>query len=93
MSARIPFRPSCGFMGADFMNDWCGRCERDKAFREDRGDSCTIAADTMCFNITDPEYPVEWRQDGPSGPRCTAFVPADAAMQPIDPAAVVRPLL
>jgi hypothetical protein len=75
------------------MEDWCGRCKRDQAFRDDAGDSCPIAANTMAYSITDPEYPREWRQDGPSGPRCTAFEAIDAAVQPIDPAAVVRPLL
>jgi hypothetical protein len=91
--APVLFRPSCGSDGADFMARWCGRCRLDRAFREDRGDSCTIAAATMAFAISDPEYPREWRRDGPSGPRCTAFEAIDPADTPLDPAAVVRPLL
>ncbi len=87
------FRPHCGSAGADFMNAWCGRCQLDAAFRDGTGGSCRIAADTMRFDVTDPEYPREWRQDGPQGPRCTAFVPVDVSDQPIDPTAVVRPLL
>lgn len=89
---HIPFRPSCGSAGADFMNVWCARCQRDVAFHEGTGDSCRIAADTMAYAKDDPNYPVEWRQDGPSGPRCTAFEAIDPTSQPIDPAAGVRDL-
>jgi hypothetical protein len=83
------YRPACGSEGADFMDRWCGRCEHDRSFREESGDSCTIAADTMVYNKHDPEYPREWRQDGPEGPRCTAFKAIDPADQPIDPSAAV----
>jgi hypothetical protein len=85
-----PYRPSTGTEGADFMSRWCYRCERDRAFREDDGDSCPIAAATMVYGVNDPAYPKEWREDGPSGPRCTAF---EGAEPPQDPAAVVRELL
>ena len=70
---RVPYRPSNGSEGADFMANWCDRCERDRAFREDDGDSCEIAAATMIYASTHPKYPTEWREDGPEGPRCTAF--------------------
>ena len=66
--AAIPYRPSSGSEGADFMEQWCCRCEADV-----NGD-CPIAADTMIYRISDPQYPSEWREDGPLGPRCTAFV-------------------
>lgn len=87
MSVPIPYRPSCGSEGADFMSRWCDRCERDRAFREDDGDSCPIAAATMIYERRDPAYPPEWREDGPQGPRCTAFVlTGDSVLSPLDEA-------
>ncbi|KKC25794.1 hypothetical protein WP12_12110 [Sphingomonas sp. SRS2] len=83
------YRPSNGSEGRDFMNRWCGVCERDRAFREGEGDSCEIAAMTMAVSVDDPAYPREWRQDGPNGPRCTAYE-GDAHL---DPSAVVARLL
>lgn len=76
LEGRIPYRPANGFEGADFMASFCDRCERDEAFRQGTGDSCSIVADTMCLDTDEEGYPVEWRQDGPEGPRCTAFVRA-----------------
>ncbi len=90
---RIAYRPSCGSEGADFMQRWCGKCALDRAFQQGEGDSCDIAAATMAFDITDPEYPDEWRKDGPAGARCTAFQAIDSMVIPLDPSAVVRPLL
>jgi hypothetical protein len=72
--ATSPYRPTSGTEGADFMEAFCDRCTRDAAFRAGTGDSCPIAADTMVFAVTDPEYPAEWVQDE-RGPRCTAFDP------------------
>jgi hypothetical protein len=59
-----------------FMRQWCSRCERDKLWRDDLGDSCPIVADTMIYDIDEPKYPNEWRY-ADRGPVCTAFV-ADA---------------
>ncbi len=87
MSAPQLYRPSCGTEGADFMLYWCGRCERDRGTREDPvfGEGCPIAAATMAHQIDDPKYPREWREDGPEGPRCTAFELAhDVALGPVD---------
>lgn len=69
-----PYRPSNGTEGADFMDEWCNRCARDAAFREDPDncDGCSIAAATFAFEIDHPEYPKEWITDE-KGPRCTAF--------------------
>ena len=87
MSERIPYRPANGAEGADFMAAWCGLC------RLDGDNGCRIAGATMIFGVNEPEYPEEWREDGPQGPRCTAFDALDPMAQPLDPAAVVRPLL
>jgi hypothetical protein len=85
-AAREPYQPGSGMEGALFMESFCDRCERDAAFRAGAGDSCPIVAATMILDIEDPDYPPEWREDGPEGPRCTAFTPetpplADAAPQ------------
>lgn len=88
------YRPSNGTEGECFMAQWCARCERDRARREDfEADGCPIVVNTMAYGIDDPEYPQEWRRDGPQGPRCVAFAAVDSGDQPIDPAAVIRPLL
>ena len=77
------YRPSCGSEGADFMTHWCGRCVRD----QDGG--CPFAGMAMAFRIEDPEYPRVWREDGPAGPRCTAFDAIDPFEQPFDRAAAI----
>lgn len=69
-----PYRPSNGTEGVSFIDYFCGRCERDRAFREERGDSCPIVAASFAFDIHHPSYPKEWIEDD-DGPRCTAFVP------------------
>jgi hypothetical protein len=92
MDTYRPYRPSNGTEGDIFMTQWCGRCLHDQAHREGHGDACDIATDTMAYSISDPEYPKEWRQDGPSGPRCTNFQPENVETQPLDPGAVVTPL-
>lgn len=81
------YRPACGSEGADFMTRWCSRCCRDEQ------SICTIAADTMVYQITDEEYPPEWRTDSVHGPRCTAFDAIDAFEQPFDPGAAIGLLL
>lgn len=73
MAEAIPYRPSNGTEGEIFMSQWCARCVRDEGSREDSGDGCAILADTFAYRISEPEYPKEWRSDGPQGPRCTAF--------------------
>ncbi len=55
------------------MARFCDRCVRDAAFRDGTGDSCSIAANTMIYDVADNAYPAEWRKDGSEGPRCTAF--------------------
>jgi hypothetical protein len=67
------YRPSNGTEGDGFIGDWCGRCKRDAAFRNDEGDSCPIVAATLALDVDDPEYPVEWVYDERGQPKCTAF--------------------
>ena len=48
----------------------------------------------MALPIDDEEYPDQWREDGPSGPRCTAFsAESDEPVTPFDPAAAIGLLL
>jgi hypothetical protein len=87
MSEARAYRPANGADGADFMARWCNRCTRDDDGR------CWIALDTMTFQVTDAEYPPEWRTNTASGPHCTAFDAIDPLEQPFDPAAAIGLLL
>lgn len=93
------YRPSNGTEGEIFMAQWCHSCRRDRASREDGGDpadGCEILARTFAIpTVEDPEYPSEWRYRPDDGrPMCTAFVWDDEEeVQPLDPRAVIRPLL
>jgi hypothetical protein len=91
MTARS-YRPSNGTEVDIFMSSWCARCREDDRGPEMDGDGCEIVVLTMAYDIGHPDYPKAWVTDE-RGPRCTAFVALDSADQPIDPAAVVRPLL
>ena len=75
MSEHIAYRPASAWEGAEFMERFCDRCQHDAAFRAGTGDSCPIAANAVAYGVEDEGYPLEWREDGPSGPRCTAFLP------------------
>lgn len=83
-----PYRPSNGTEGMMFQEEWCERCERDRAFRADQNnDGCSILSATMVYMADDPKYPKEWvyepeamKRDGcltigEGGARCTAFTP------------------
>ena len=90
-----PYRPSNGSEGEAFMSVWCAKCERDRAHREDQNaDGCEIIALTMAFGIDDPKYPDAWIISPDHGrPICSAFTRDPEAPAPLDPNAVVRPLL
>lgn len=72
---HIAYRPSNGTEGEYFEAKFCGKCERERAFRESHGEKggCSIHAHVFALSIDDKDYPKEWRQDGPEGPRCDAF--------------------
>lgn len=73
--------PSNSDQGYAFIEDWCGRCARDKAIREglplencDDSEICQIIARSFRSQA------IEWReQDGKVF--CTEFVPADEGVQ------------
>lgn len=67
------YRPSNGSEGIAFMEQFCGRCERDAAYRAGTGDSCPIAAITMALRVDHPDYPAEWQYGPDEQPTCTEF--------------------
>lgn len=79
------YRPSNGTEGEIFMESWCYKCKRDRAYQEnpDAADGCDIIARTLSYNVNDPKYPTEWvmrwiKADDGIGTyeaRCTAFEP------------------
>ena len=78
------YLPSNGSDGVCFFDSWCRRCARDKAMRDgadfdecDDNELCDIIA--AAFRGPVPE----WVEDE-SGPRCTAFVPADHPIPFVD---------
>lgn len=77
------YRPGSGTEGADFHEEWCCHCQRDKSMREgveleecDDNEVCRIIGDTFAYDVADPRYPKEWRYDETGRPICTAFVEA-----------------
>jgi hypothetical protein len=80
LPAWEPYRPSNGTEGQFFMEEWCLRCARDAAFRNDKPEhGCRILARTLLYDIDDPNYPKEWVRrsndnEWPGSARCTAFV-------------------
>lgn len=91
----VPYRPSNGTEGDCFQNRWCCHCVDYPPDMSALGapDPCPILLNAMALAVDDPDYPAEWRQDGPKGPRCTAFRENPDDPAPLDPAAVIRPLL
>jgi len=77
------YQPSNGTEGEIFRDAWCCQCQRDKSMREgadfdecDDDECCDIIANTMAYDVDDPEYPEEWQFGIDGQPRCTAFVEA-----------------
>lgn len=64
--AGKPYRPANGFDGAEFYEDWCCNCARDRT-------GCDIFCRSVACGIADPEYPPEWVHDADGWPMCTAF--------------------
>ncbi|WP_278983242.1 hypothetical protein [Sphingobium yanoikuyae] len=88
------YRPSNGTEGEIFMSQWCAKCTLDRGRREgDAFDGCEIIDLTMAYDIDDPSYPDAWVRDDDGTPHCLKFAPEDVSDQPLDPLAVVRPLL
>jgi len=78
------YQPANGSEGAEFVNAWCRRCQRDKAMLEgadfdecDDNELCEIIAASFRGPVK------EWVEDD-SGPRCTAFIEAGQAVPFVD---------
>jgi hypothetical protein len=91
------YRPSNGTEGECFMARWCAVCRHDRGSRDEslELDGCNILAMTMAVcSANDPDHPKEWRYGDDGHPVCTAFCWDDEEPnQPLDPVAVIRPLL
>ena len=74
LTERVPYRPSNASGGEWFVSRFCGHCKHDIMDADyDTADGCEILGWTFAVGVDDPKYPQEWREDGPEGPRCTAF--------------------
>lgn len=94
MMAQALYRPTNASEGDVFMGVWCARCERDRGHREnpETSDGCPILIATLGYSINHPDYPAAWVVvDGKA--ICSEFEACDADNVPLDPNAVVRPLL
>jgi len=69
------YRPANGREGIAFNQTFCDKCKHDSDFRAGIGDGCEISYRTLCYKVTDPEYPSEWQYTADGQPTCTAFDP------------------
>lgn len=69
------FRPSNGFEGDIFYDNWCAGCTREAAYRADPDHAlgCLILGATFAYDIGDEKYPAEWQYGVDGQPKCTAF--------------------
>jgi hypothetical protein len=68
MSAK-KYRPSNGSEGEYFMSSHCYQCIHDNGENK----TCGILMRTMCFDLSDKEYPEEWTFDDNGKATCTAW--------------------
>jgi len=86
------YQPSNGTEGMIFTEKHCDNCMNCDPNPEGKK-QCDILMKTMCFDITDPEYPIEWTYiDG--NPTCTAWAKWDWGTDgdPDDPENPNRPI-
>ena len=79
-----PYRPSNGTEGDYFEERFCGRCERDRKWRESEGktEGCEIHVMMLAYDERNTACPEEWVEDvddtssyaPPKTARCTAFI-------------------
>lgn len=74
-SSGKPYRPSNGAEGEMFMSAFCAHCVHDAAHRANPhgADGCPIIPNSMAYDISDPNYPPEWRWSERGQPVCLAF--------------------
>lgn len=84
------YQPSNGTEGCLFMDQWCGKCARDKTMSEGKDfdecaddETCSIIANTMVFSVDDEEYPSEWQYGADGQPCCTAFVSVNGPLDTV----------
>jgi len=70
------YQPSNGTEGEIFTDRYCMKCKNcdpDPSGKK----QCMILCASLCFSVSDPEYPKEWVYDENDEPKCTAHVPWD----------------
>ena len=62
------YRPASGTEGEHFFQKFCYKCQYDKDFKN----PCDIIILSMCYDLTDKEYPKEWILEN-NQPKCLKF--------------------
>ena len=65
------YQPCNGTEGCWFIGEWCDKCIKFP-HSSDARNQCGIFLRTICYDVTDKEYPEEWQRTE-DGPICTAF--------------------
>lgn len=74
--AGKPFRPSSGTEGDVFQSLYCNRCAKDWISAPGSvANYCGLVADSMRFEVDDPQYPAAWVHNADGSPCCMEFVP------------------
>ena len=68
------YRPSNGTEGMYFQSAWCDNCWHDRHAEKDPCKGCQILANTMLYDVTDPEYPKEWVCNEKREAKCTKYL-------------------
>lgn len=64
------YQPSNGTEGMEFIAKFCDNCIHDHVPSEKY---CEIVTMTMCLDVNDENYPIEWTYDDEDKPTCTKF--------------------
>lgn len=65
------YRPSNSTDGEAFMSEFCYQCHK-MPHSPEADNQCAILGATFFYGTDEPEYPIQWQQDGKSS-WCTAF--------------------
>ena len=102
MDETKKYRPSNGTEGEMFCDDFCYHCIHCDPDPEGKK-QCEILLRSLCYDIDDPEYPIEWTYNEKDEPTCTNYVFWDwdkdgnpdnpKAPPPYDPNQLVMPFM
>lgn len=63
-----PYRPTNGFEGVDFQNEWCMTCRH---YHVQAG--CPILNASMMYETDEPGYPNQWIYGKDGRPECVGY--------------------